>query len=99
MTTNRPIAETRRSVMNIAWASKRSEPARAFADCLRGAWKFVKGMAAAAAKMMAKARRAGGRLNLSPSLIRSPSTSRLSGQPFGRDRDRIAGQMISRLGR
>ena len=89
--------QTRRSVMNVAWAFKRAEPARAFADCLRGAWKTVKALAKDAAKFMARVRRGGGRVSLA-STASSPSTARLSGQRYGRDRDRIAGQMISRLG-
>lgn len=91
--------DTRRSIMNIAWSAKRTEPARAFADCLRGAWAWVKKSALAAAKMMARARRAGGRLDLSPSLIRSPSTNTFRGVAFGGALDRQAGAMISRMGR
>lgn len=89
----------RRSVMNIAWSFQRSEPARAFADCLRGAWKWVKASAKTAAKFMARARRNGGRLNLSPSLIRSASTNAFRGVAFGGALDRQAGAMISRMGR
>ncbi len=65
------VTDTRRSVMNIAWSAMRTEPARAFADCLRGAWKWVKKSALAAAKFMARARRTGGQLNLSPRCCRS----------------------------
>ncbi len=91
--------ETRRSVMNIAWSAKRAEPARAFADCLRGAWKWVKASAKHAAKFMAKARRNGGRVNFSGSLIRSPSTASFAGVRYGRTLDRHAGAMISAMGR
>lgn len=35
-----------RSLMVRAWAAYREEPARAFADCLRGAWRAAKRMAA-----------------------------------------------------
>jgi hypothetical protein len=91
--------ETRRSVMNTAWSFKRSEPARAFAECLRGAWKIIKRLARSAASLMARARRNGGRLNLSPSLIRSPSTAQFAGSRFGRTNDRHAGRAISVMGR
>lgn len=91
--------ETRRSVMLIAWSSKRAEPDRSLAACLRGAWAWMKRQAATAAKFMARAARNGGLLRLSASLIHSPSTKRFAGVRYGRALDRQAGQMISRLGR
>ena len=88
--------KTRRSVMLMAWASKRFEPTRPFSDCLRGAWKFTKDIAKTAAKFAAKARRNGGWTHLSPSLIRSPASNR---HGYGTWADRNAGRMISRVSR
>ena len=93
-----PPNKTRRSVMNMAWASKRAEPSRPFADCLRGAWAFTKRMAKTAGAFMATACR-GGWTHLSASLIRSPSTNRFAGQTYGRTLDQDAGRTISRVGR
>jgi hypothetical protein len=42
MTTER--REQLRRIMRQAWYAFRAEPARAFADCLRGAWAFCKRM-------------------------------------------------------
>jgi hypothetical protein len=64
--------QTRRSIMLMAWDAKRTESARTFSDCLKGAWRFARKMAKATANLMARARRQGGRLRLSLSLIRSP---------------------------
>ena len=89
--------KTRRSVMLTAWGSKRAEPARTFADCLRGAWAFTKRIAKTAAKFAAKAGK--GMVHFSPSLIRSPSTNHFAGLTYGRTRDQQAGRMISRMGR
>ena len=91
--------KTRRFVMVMAWASKRAEPTRSFADCLRGSWAYEKRATKGAAKFMAKARRNGGWAHLSPSLIRSPSTNHFAGQTYCRTRDRQAGVSISRVGR
>jgi hypothetical protein len=90
--------KTRQSVMLMAWASKRAEPTRSFANCLRGAWAYEKRAAKSAAKFIAKARR-GGWVHFSPSLIRSQSTNHFAGQTYARTRDRQAGRMISRVGR
>jgi hypothetical protein len=92
----------RKCVMVWAWDLKRVDPSRDFAGCLRAAWVAVKAYIARRAKAMAKfvrAVRAGGRIALSPSLIRSPSTGQFAGTRFGRTSDRHAGQMISRMGR
>ena len=95
MTTN----ETRRDVMLFAWSAKRAEPVRTFADCLRGAWAMIKGLAKAAAKVRARARRNGGWVHFSPRLARSPTSNSFQGVRYGRTLDREAGIMISRLGR
>ena len=64
--------EVRREIMLQAWAFQRAEPSRAFGDCLRGAWKLVRGLASAAKKLLRLARRSGGRVCLSSSLIHTP---------------------------
>ncbi len=91
--------KTRRFIMLMAWSTKRAEPSRTFADCLRGAWAYEKRAAKSAAKFIATARRNGGWVHFSPSLIRSPSTNHFAGQTYGRTRDQQAGRMISRVGR
>ena len=91
--------KTRRSIMLMAWGSKRSDPSRTFGDCLRGAWAYEKRAATSAARFMARARRNGGWVHFSPSLIRSPSTNHFAGQTYGRTRDQQAGISISRMGR
>ena len=91
--------QTRRSVMLLAWSFRRAEADRAFADCLRGAWKMIKGLAKAATKLKARAGRNSSRLAFSPSLIRSPTTASFRGGRYGGTLDRHAGQMISRIGR
>jgi hypothetical protein len=42
--TVRTIAQTRRAVMNLAWATKRAEPGRSLADCLRAAWALIRSL-------------------------------------------------------
>jgi hypothetical protein len=83
MTTN----ETRRSVMQMAWSFLREAriagKGRSFGDCLRGAWRWIKDMAAYATKFMQRARRAGGRVQFT-SLIRSP-IARATGAGSQRD--------------
>ncbi len=71
--------QTRRTVMLMAWASRRAEPTRTFADCLRGAWRWVKGMAADAARIMKRARKAGGVIRYSSDLTKSPIKRSLIG--------------------
>jgi hypothetical protein len=64
-----------RSIMQTAWDFARAEPGRAFADCLRGAWKMIRGLREAGKRLM----RAKGRarvLQLSPMLYRSPTANR-----------------------
>jgi hypothetical protein len=92
----------RKCVMVAAWDQKRADAARTFASCLRAAWVAVKADIARRAKAMVrftKALRAGGQVNLSPSLLRSPSTAAFAGARYGRTNDRHAGAMISRIGR
>ena len=56
----------RKFVMSFAWSSKREEPARSFADCLRGACAYLRRSLAHAVKFMAKARRSNGVVSLRP---------------------------------
>jgi hypothetical protein len=93
------INTTRRDVMLMAWSFSRDEPGRAFGDCLRGAWKLTKGLAKSAAKFMTQARRHGGRINFSASLIQSPIERSLTGQPYALWQARQASITTSRLGR
>lgn len=91
--------ETRRNVMQMAWSFFREARAngesRSFADCLRGAWAFSKRLAQTAGQFMARARRAGGRVRLSPSLIRSPLGRSLG---HGTQRDFQAAYLTARIG-
>ena len=64
--------EVRREIMLQAWAFHRAEPTRAFGDCLRAAWKFARRIASAAKRLLGLARRSGGRVRFSPSLIHTP---------------------------
>lgn len=64
--------QTRRNVMLTAWSFRRAEPSRPFADCLRGAWRFTKEMAAEVGRFLARAKKGGGQVRLSRSLVRSP---------------------------
>ena len=87
-----------RSIMLMAWSFRRADPARSFASCLRGAWKWSKGMAKEAARFMARARKGGGMVRLSSDLIRSPIRNSLRGKRDGRQADYQAAYMTSRLG-
>jgi hypothetical protein len=89
--------KTRRDVMLIAWDFRRADAGRSFADCLRGAWRWVRRMAADTKVFMAKVRGAR-RIDFSPSLIRSPIANATSGQRFGRWADHKAAHMTARLG-
>jgi hypothetical protein len=59
--------QTRRTVMLLAWGSFRSNTGVAFADCLRRAWRYIKGIGKAPVR----------HIRFSPSLIRSPLGRRL----------------------
>jgi len=91
----------RKCLMVWAWDAKRSAPSRGFAACLCEAWVALRADIVRRAKAMlrlTKALRAGGRVTLSPSLIRSPSTNAFRAVAFGGALDRQAGAMISRIG-
>lgn len=90
--------EKLRSIMGVAWSFSRTDPTRAFSDCLRGAWRWCKGMAKTTAAFMKRARKAGGAVKLSADLIKSPIRSSLKGQRYGRRRDYQAAYLTARLG-
>jgi hypothetical protein len=87
-----------RSIMLMAWSSKRETPTRAFADCLRGAWKYTKASEKYVAQFMKRARANGGVVRFSPDLTRSPIKSSLRGKRYGRRTDYQAAYMTARLG-
>ena len=91
--------QTLREIMLTAWEFRRDEPARTFADCLRGAWKFVRGMKTATAKLMRRARRSGGRVAFSASLIRSPVQRATATQRHAGRADWHGGYTTAKLGR
>ena len=90
--------QTRRAVMLTAWGFCHGEPARTFADCLRGAWKLTKRLAKATAALMHRASRSVGPVSLSPSLIRSPIACVFNGRPGGAHRDFQAALVTARIG-
>ena len=95
------MTDTRRNylrrVMGLARDLFRSDPDRTFADALRGAWKFIRGLAKTAGAFRARARGAR-HIMFSPSLIRSPNERATSTQPRAGDADRHAARITSRLG-
>ena len=93
-----PANQTRRTVMLTAWSFRRAEPTRAFADCLRGAWKWIKRLDKATDKFLANARKAGGVVRFSPDLTRSPIRRSLSGQRYASRKAYSAAYMTARLG-
>ena len=86
--------ETRRSIMNMAWAAKRAEPTRSLSSCLKGAWKYEKRAQASARKLLSRAKPVnGGRsLQLSPTQIGCPTWAASS-------RERYAGRAHWNAGR
>jgi hypothetical protein len=87
--------KTRQSVMSLAWSFKREEMGRAFADCLRGAWKMIKGLTKAVAKLFNGASRSAG---LHGSAVRSAAWDRFVTQRYRRAEFGAANSMISRVG-
>lgn len=87
-----------RSIMGMAWDFKRTEPDRAFSDCLRGAWKLSKRLAAEAARLRSVARRGSNTLRFSPALYSSPIFGATRRQPNGRYADYKAAYTTARLG-
>lgn len=86
-----------RSIMATAWSFRRSEPGRAFADCLRGAWKLAKGMAKAAAKLVARAAKSGGSIRFND-LTQSPVRRALAGQRYAGRRAFVAARTTAFVG-
>lgn len=76
--------EARRFIMLAAWSAKRAELGRPFADCLRAAWAYHKRAETKARKLLACARpRNGGvMLQLSPTLISSPTYAASSRETY-----------------
>lgn len=62
--------ETRRRIMGLAWDFYRADTARTFADALRRAWRWTKGVAAAGRRIV-EAAKGGARVQLA-SPYRSP---------------------------
>ena len=91
--------ETRRSVMLMALAAKRAEPARTFASCLCGAWAYEKRANAKARKLFARAKQVnGGRtLQLSPTLIINPTWAASSRERYSGRAHWAAGR-VARMG-
>ena len=86
-----------RSIMQTAWEFHRAEPGRAFADCLRGAWKIITGLHRSGAALM-KAKGAAEGLQLSPLLYRSPTVNANRGRPYGRWHAYKAARTTARVG-
>lgn len=89
---------TLRFVMSMAWDFKRGDPSRAFSDCLRGAWKLSKRLAAEGARLRGKARRGNNTLRFSPALYASPIFRATKRQANGRFADYKAAYTTARLG-
>ena len=84
--------------MRIAWSFRREEPARAFADCLRGAWALLRKLGVVARKLTAKVR-PGQVLRLSPSLTRSPLQRTTARNRYASQDDFRAAYLTASLGR
>ena len=89
--------ETRRRIMSLTWDLFRTDGERTFADALRGAWKFIRGLAKTAAQFCGRARGAR-HIMLSRSLIRSPNQRATSTQRYAGAVDLRAARITSRLG-
>jgi hypothetical protein len=86
--------KTRQSVMSLAWSFKREEMDRAFADCLRGAWKMIKGLTKAVAKLFNAASRSAG---LHGSVVRSAAWDRFVSHRYRRAAFGAANSMVTRV--
>jgi hypothetical protein len=89
--------ETRRRIMSVAWDLFRTDRNRTFADALRGAWKFIRGLTKAVAAFRSRARGAR-HIMFSRSLIRSPNQRATSTQRYAGAADGHAARITSRLG-
>ncbi len=90
--------ETRREVMQTAWALFRADPARTFANALAGAWSWLRGRAtrlAEAARFMA---RNAGRTVAFGSMLQSPIRRSLGGSAYAGANARSAGYVTSAMG-
>ena len=81
-----------RTVMLTAWDFARAEPGRPFGDCLRGAWKIIRGLARAGRALVKSAKS-------SPTgLTQSPIARSLRGRRHGRWHAYKAAYLTARLG-
>jgi hypothetical protein len=85
--------ETRRQVMLIAWDLHRADAVQPFAECLRGAWKFMRALVA-----YMPFRRVREACHLTPGLIVSPIAGAVGSHRFGARSDFRAGRLTARLG-
>jgi len=92
--------QTRRDVMNLAWALFRAEvnrpSPRTFADALAGAWRFFKRQAERIAPKWATGSQP--RHVRLGSMIRSPIARTFTGQAYAGVRAAAAGYATSRIG-
>jgi hypothetical protein len=93
-----PANQIRRNVMLMAWDTRRAIPGRSFAECLRDAWKYEHGLTQACANLLDRARRNGGYVSLSPSLVQSPIRRATTSHRYGGRADYRAAYTTARLG-
>lgn len=86
------------SIFTKAWTLRRADPTCSFGRCLKAAWAYMRELAAVARKFVERAKRNGGHLRFSPSLIRSPIQRSLTGTAYGSVLDHKAAYLTSRLG-
>lgn len=87
-----------RELMALAWSLYRSDPARTFADCLSGAWRWSKACPKRRAENAAWLKRHRGGVAYG-SLVASPIRRSLNGLPHAGDRFRTATRLTSSMGR
>lgn len=88
-----------RDIMELAWDLYRSDPARGFADALRGAWRWTKGRAARIASAPRWAKGSRPRTVAFGSMLQSPIRRSLTGLSYAATRAREAGYLTSTMGR
>jgi hypothetical protein len=85
-----------RQIMQIAWSFLRADAGRAFADCLRGAWAWVRKMAKAGPTLAKRLRRSRNGFAVT---VRSAAWDRSVGHPYRGAAFGAANAGISRAGR
>jgi hypothetical protein len=88
-----------RDLMALAWDLYRSDRARGFADCLAGAWRWMKRKAERVAAQPRWANGSRPRSVAFSSMLQSPIRRSLTGQVYATDRARAAGYVTSMVGR